>query len=208
MKNIIVALLLICTFQITDAQVTLSTTEAQTLKKKVHTNANNTQTITSDFIQKKHLDFLASDIETRGTMHFKSPNLLKWAYADPYQYSVVFKDNQLQVNDDGTKSEVDLRGNKMFQSLNDLLAKSIKGDMFNEEEFDIAYFKMEDNYLVKFQPLRKELKKYIKTFELTFAASDGNVLEVKMIEPSEDYTQIIFNNRVLNVPIPDAVFVN
>lgn len=208
MKNIFTILLLLCTFQIGYTQVALSPAEAQVLKEKVLTNAENTKTITSDFVQKKHLDFLASDIETMGSMHFKSPNLLKWAYTDPYQYSVVFKDEQLHVNDDGAKSEVNLQGNKMFQSLNDLLAKSIKGDMFNEEEFGIAYFKMEDNYLVKFHPLRKELKKYIKTFELTFAATDGNVLAVKMIEPSDDYTQIIFNNRVLNVPISDAVFVN
>lgn len=187
-------------------EVALTPKEAQELKAMVQKTAQATETITSDFVQKKHLDFLANDIETFGKMVYKSPNSIKWAYTEPYQYSVVFKDNQLHINDGGTKSDVNLSGNKMFQSLNDLMAKSMKGDLFNEEEFKMTYFKNEKNYLVRFEPIRKELNTYIKVFELTFDKKNGDVLEVKMIEPSDDYTQIIFENKLLNVAVDDEVF--
>lgn len=207
MKKILIIALCFFSLQMTWAQtVELSPTEAETLKTLVQKTASETETITSDFIQKKHLDFLSNDIETFGKMVYKAPDLIKWAYTEPYQYSVVFKEDKLHINDGGTKNDVNLKGNKMFQSLNDLMAKSMKGDMFDEKEFKIFYFKKENNYLVRFEPLRKELIPYIKAFELTFEEKSGDVLEVKMIEPSDDYTLLIFENKLINVAVGDEVF--
>ncbi len=189
-------------------EVELSADEAAVLKSKVLKTASNIQTITSNFVQKKHLDFLSNDIETFGKMVFKAPDLIKWEYTDPYRYSIVFKEDKLHINDEGTREEINLKGNKRFQSLNDLIAKSMKGDLFDEQEFRIAYFKKGGHFLVKFYPNRKELNTYIKAFELTFDAKEANVLAVKMIEPTEDYTQIVFENRQLNTSIADEVFSN
>lgn len=207
MKKILIIALCFFSVQLTWAQeVELSTTEAANLKAMVQKTASETESITSDFIQKKHLDFLSNDIETFGKMVYKTPNLIKWEYTEPYQYSVVFKEDKLHINDGGIKNDVNLKGNKMFQSLNDLMAKSMKGDMFDESEFKMAFFKKENNYLVRFEPIRKELNTYIKAFELTFAKENGDVLEVKMIEPSDDYTLLIFENKLMNVEVADEVF--
>ena len=186
----------------------LSASEAAVLKNKVLQTAASTKTITSEFVQKKHLDFLSNDIETFGRMTFKSPDLIRWEYTDPYQYSVIFKEEKLYINDGGDKSKVNLGSNQLFQSLNDLIAKSIKGDMFDEQEFDIAYFSEKGHYVVNFQPKKPELQSFIHTFQLSFDKTSGEVLEVKMIEPSEDYTRIIFKNRQLNAPVNNEVFTN
>ena len=189
-------------------EVALSSKEAKLLKSKVIKTASNIQSITSDFVQKKHLDFLTNDIETFGKMVFKAPNLIRWEYIKPFEYSVIFRNDKLFINDGGTKSNVNLKSYKMFQSLNELIAKSIKGDMFDEAAFTISYFSNNGNYLVKFKPKRKELNEYITTFELTFDSNDANVLEVKMVEPTADYTRIIFKNRLLNEVVTDEVFKN
>ncbi len=187
-------------------EVPLSADQAIAFRTEAMQAAAKIETIASDFVQKKHLDFLANDIETFGKMLFKAPGLIKWEYTEPFEYSVLFKDDKLFINDGGNKSDVDLTKNKTFQSLNDLIAKSIKGDLFDEERFDISYFKNEGDYLVRFLPKDRQLREYIKAFELSFDGKTANVTSVKIVEPTDDYTHIIFKNRQINGEVPDEEF--
>ena len=187
------------------AQTQMSAIEASELKAKVKVLSASTETISSDFVQYKHLDFLDNDIETSGILAFRAPDLVKWEYVKPFKYSVLFKDEKLFINDEGNKSDIDIGSNKMFKQLNKLIISSVKGDMFDEDEFSIAYYKIENNSLVHFSPKDKKFAKYIKTFHITFNLN-GDVIEVKMIEPSEDYTKIVFTNKILNQTIDETVF--
>lgn len=187
------------------AQNKMSSEEATMLRNKVKEKAAVTQTITSDFIQYKHLDFLSSAIESSGKLAFKSPNTVKWEYTKPFAYSILFKNDKLFINDGGNKSQMDLGSNKVFKQLSKLISASISGNMFVEEEFKISYFKDGNNSLVHFSPKDEQFSEFIASFHITFS-KEGEVTEVKMIEPSADYTQIIFNNRVENKTLSDAVF--
>lgn len=188
-----------------NAQTKMNANEAGTLRELVKNKAANTKTITSDFVQYKHLDFLSNDIESSGKLAFKAPDIVSWKYTSPFSYTILFKDNQLFINDDGNKSKMDLSSNKLFTQLNQLITASISGDMFISEDFTIDYFKIDGNSLVHFSPKDPQFSEFIKVFHILFS-SEGAVMEVKMIEPSNDYTQIIFSNRVENQTIPDAVF--
>lgn len=189
------------------AQTKMSNAEASQLKEKVKALSLTTKTISSDFVQYKHLDFLDNDIETSGKLAFKAPDLVKWEYVSPFKYSVIFKKGKLYINDEGKKSDIDLGANKMFDQLNNLIINSVKGDMFDSSKFNISYFKIGKNSLVHFEIKDQKLGKYIKAFHITFNEK-GDVTEVKMIEHSGDYSQIIFSNKVLNKPLDDALFTN
>jgi len=187
------------------AQTKMTNVEASLLKEKVKSQAEKTNTISSDFVQYKHLDFLSNDIVTSGNLAFKNPDLVKWEYVKPFVYSVIFKNENLYINDEGKKSDVNLSSSKLFKQLNKLIVSSVKGDMFDEKEFDISYFKQESTSEVHFTPLNKKISKYIKAFHIQFNIQ-GDVVEIKMIEPSDDYTRIVFSNRIINTPLSDAVF--
>ena len=187
------------------AQTPLSDTEAITLKTKVKAQAATTKSIVSDFTQYKHLDFLSNDIITSGSLAFKSPDQLKWEYVTPFKYAVIFKNQTIFINDQGKKSHVDIGSNKLFKQLNNLIINSIKGDMFNDQEFDIAYYKNGELNEVHFSPKNEKFKKYIKVFQISFN-DNADVEEVKMVEPSDDYTKIVFKNRIVNKILPDALF--
>lgn len=208
--NKIIALILALSLSVSlFAQKTkLTTTEVAQLKKNVKVTANATKTITSNFVQYKHLDFLSNDITTHGNMAFKAPNLVKWEYTKPYQYSVVFKNNSLLINDGGKKSNVNIGSSELFKRMNQLIVKSISGDMFDESEFDITYYKDKTSYVISFLTKDANFKKFIKEFELHFSFKNYDVSQVKMIEPSGDYTKIVFKNRVQNSPIKNEVFSN
>ncbi len=183
----------------------MTSTEATALRTKVKTRAEAVTTVLSDFTQYKHLDFLSDDIVSQGQLAFKAPSLVKWEYTKPFAYSVLFKNETLYINDDGNKSNMDVGSNKIFKQLNQLITASIRGDMFDEDEFNIKYFKINDSSLVYFLPKDERLSNFIKAFHLSFNAN-GDVTEVKMIEPSDDYTQIKFTERVVNKTLSDAVF--
>lgn len=187
------------------AQTKMSASDAETLKTIVKDQALTTKTISSYFTQYKHLDFLSNDIITKGKLAFKTPNLVKWEYVEPYKYTVLFKNETLYINDEGKKNQVDMGSNKLFKQLNNLIINSIKGDMFDDEAFTIEYFNIDKNSLVYFTPKDKKSSKYIDAFHITFNTK-GDVIEVKMIEPSGDFTKIIFTNKELNKPLADAIF--
>ncbi|RPD98866.1 outer membrane lipoprotein carrier protein LolA [Aureibaculum marinum] len=182
--------------------------EITDLKKNVKIVAQKTTTINSDFDQFKHMEFLSDAIKTSGKMKFKAPKLVKWSYTKPFQYSVVFKEGNLLINNEGKKSDVNIGSNQLFQQLNQLIVKSISGDMFDETEFTMNFIKTTENYIVTFNSKDAELKKYIKQFILYFDKENYTVMEVKMVEPSDDYTHIIFKNRIENQTIKDEVFKN
>jgi len=190
---------------IVTAQTQMTKTEAEALKALVKEQAEITQTITSDFTQYKHLDFLSNDIESKGKMAFKTPDMVKWQYTKPFAYTVIFKDGKLYINDDGNKSNMDVGGNKIFEQLNQLITASIRGDMFDDTQFDISYFKKEGESLIHFLPKDAQFADFIKAFHLTFNTK-GEVEQVKMIEPSGDYTRIVLSNRLTNEPLSDADF--
>lgn len=189
------------------AQNPMSISEANALKEMVKSRALTTKTIHSDFIQYKHLDFLENDIITKGKLTFKIPNSVKWEYTEPFKYAVIFKNESLFINDEGNKSEIDIGSSKMLKQLNTLIIKSVKGDMFDETEFDITYLKNEKEYLIQFKPKDVKLSQYIVAFHISFN-EEGHVEQVKMIEPTGDFTKIVFSNKTLNNPVSDAVFNN
>jgi len=208
MLKYILFLLVIASIGIQAQEIEMSSLEINTFKTQIKEVSENTKTITSDFMQLKHLDFLTNDIETSGKMAFKAPNWVKWEYINPYEYSVIFKDDVLLINDGGAKSDIKMSSSKLFKKLNELIINSVTGDMFDDESFETSYFKTNDYNKVILVSKDKKLSKMIAVFELHFNKESGAVIEVKMIEPSNDFTKIVFSNRIDNSEINDAVFTN
>jgi len=210
MKNSIthIFLLLLSVTAVWAQEQKMAAAEITAFKNAVNTTAKNTKTLTTDFVQYKHMDFLSKDIETSGRMAYKAPGLLHWQYVKPYRYSITFKNNKIAINDAGKKSQMDASSSKMFGKLNKLIVGSVSGNMFDEKEFAIDYFKTREHNITKLVPKDPALKKYVKQMELYFDKKGNMVSEVKMIEPSGDFTRIVFKNKVLNAPVPDSEFNN
>ena len=188
--------------------LSMSELESKELRSKVIEKSKSTTSIISDFEQFKHLEFLSNDIKSSGKLVYKYPNFIKWAYEAPFKYSAIFKNDKLYINDNGKKSDIDMGSNKTFKSLNDLIVKSVTGDMFDENKFKIIYYKSTKYYKVSFTPIEKAMQKIINKIELKFDISTLDVVEVKMIESSEDYTLLKFLNLILNEPVSDTEFSN
>ncbi len=207
-KYFYIVFLVVSISTVTGQETALSRAEIVAFKENVKLVSTKTKTIESSFTQYKHLEFLSNDIKTSGKMIFKVPNLVKWAYTEPFQYSVIFKEDKILINDEGKKSDVNIGSSQLFKKLNQLIVNSISGNMFDNNEFEISYHKTDSYYRINFLFKNKDINTYIKQFVLKFDKKNYRVFEVKMIEPSEDYTQIIFDDQKVNQPIKDEVFTN
>lgn len=186
----------------------LSTAEISTFKNGVMQQSEKIKTLKTDFVQYKHLSFLSKEIETSGNMVFQAPDLLNWRYTKPYQYSIVFRKGKIHINDQGNKTSFDASTNKMFEKINKLIVGSVSGNMFDDNEFTISYFKNKTHYIARFIPKAKDLKQVIEEVELYFPFDKMMVSEVKLNESSGDYTKIIFKNQQLNAKISPSDFTN
>jgi outer membrane lipoprotein carrier protein len=180
-------------------------TEAKAFVTRISSETQQIKTLQSDFTQTKKMDFLDKNIVTYGKMSLKSPNMLSWKYTKPYQYSIVFKDNKIFINDQGKKSSVDAKS-KTFEKINKLIVGSSNGKMFNDPEFTVTYFKNGNYNIAKFIPKSAQLLKYIKQIELHFPKNETTVSQVNMTEASGDTTNILFKNTKINAPIPASEF--
>ncbi len=184
----------------------MTNTEIENFKKDVIADSKKIETLTADFTQYKVMSFLDKPIVSKGKLYLKNPKSMRWNYSQPIDYNVIFNNGKIYINDEGKKSSVDLQGNKKFEKLNQLIVGSVSGNLFDTNDFVISYAKTDKSRIAKLQPKMKDVKKYIKEIQLTFYSGQSTVTEVKLIEPSNDYTKILFTNKSLNKTINASVF--
>ncbi|NOJ75781.1 outer membrane lipoprotein carrier protein LolA [Empedobacter stercoris] len=184
----------------------MSNAEIENFKKDIVTDSKRIKTLTADFTQYKVMSFLEKPIVSKGKLYLQNPSSMRWNYTQPIDYNVIFNHNEIYINDEGKKSSVDLQGNKKFEKLNQLIVGSVSGNLFNTNDFFITYVKTDKARIAKLQPKIKDVMKYIKEIQLTFYSGQSTVTEVKLIEPSDDYTKILFTNKSLNKTINASVF--
>lgn len=204
-KNIALGTFILISSFVFAQNTAMSGAEAKAFVAKVSSETKGIKTLQSDFIQTKKMDFLDKNIVTQGKMSLKTPNTLSWKYTKPYQYSIVFKENKIYINDQGKKSSVDAKS-KTFEKINKLIVGSSNGQMFNDPEFSVSYFKNGNFNIAKFTPKSAQLLKYIKQIELQFPKNETTVSQVNMTEASGDTTNIVFKNTKINAPISASEF--
>ena len=204
-KNIaFIALLSISSFVFAQ-NTAMTSAESKAFVTKISSETKEIKTLQSDFVQTKKMDFLDKNIITQGKMSLKSPNTLSWKYTKPYQYSIIFKENKIFINDQGKKSSVDAKS-KTFEKINKLIVGSSNGKMFSDPEFSVVYLKNASSNIAKFTPKSAQLLKYIKQIELQFPKNQSTVFQFNMTEASGDTTNIVFKNTKINAPIPASEF--
>lgn len=168
--------------------------------------AATTQSIKASFRQEKYMAMLTNKINSKGTIQFKKPNLLKWEYTVPYQYAIILNGKEFIIRDGGKENSFDIASSQSFRQINELIVNSVQGNILDENRFDIKYFEGKKHYLTKLQPKDEQMKKFLKQVDVYYSKSDFTVAQIRLIEPEDDYTHIYLEDAVLNEPISDAVF--
>lgn len=175
--------------------------DIEAFKRNILEVAENTTSIQASFVQQKYLEILSETIESKGEMLFKKPNLLKWSYTDPYEYMIVLNGKEVLINDDGKVNSFDMSSSKAFTEINELIVSTVRGNVLQEERFDIEYFQNNSTYLVKLLPKEAHFKKHIEEINVFFEKNNHMVSRIRLIEAGGDYTLIDFFNKKMNAPV-------
>ena len=173
------------------------------LKNKIRESSVQTQSISSDFTQEKHLTMMEEVLVSQGRFLFKKENKVRWEYFDPIIYAIIINQNKFTINNDGKTSEFDTKSNKLFKEINNMIVMAIRGNFVDNPDFAASFFQNNDTYLAVLKPQNKLLENIIIKIEIRFSKSELAVTEVIFIEPGDDFTKIIFANRKANIEIKD-----
>lgn len=185
----------------------LTAAESAALKAKITASTQGLQSLQSDFTQTKQLSYMDNAIRSTGKLYFKAPDKIRWEYVSPAPYVVVFDGRTMHTVQGGRTKTTNLTANRRMKGLNGLLLGSIQGgDMLDESQFVITYYRDRANYVAELAPKDKSLNKYIQHVELTFDGTSLLLSEVTLTDSAGDSTQLVFTNRRQNASIPDVTF--
>jgi outer membrane lipoprotein-sorting protein len=180
---------------------------AESFKDKLVAASASVKTITSDFIQEKSLSVLSEKIISKGTFCFKKENNIRWEYTEPYKYLIIISNNQMLMQADKNKKQLDIQSNPLFQEMNKFISGCIQGDILkNDKDYTKEYFENGRSYYVKLIPKAEKVKQMLNEVHIWFDKNDLTVTSLKMVESGNDYTQIEFINKTLNAEIPPEKF--
>lgn len=176
------------------------------LRQKVIETSQQTNSITSDFIQIKRLSFLEEDVQSEGKFYFQKENQLRWEYSKPYFYLIIFNHDTILIQDENKTNSYDAASNRMFREINNIMLSMVNGTILESKNFDFEYFEDPSTYMLELTPLEEGMKEFLSKIRLFVNKHDYSVDELYMIEKSGDYTHIRFINKSLNEEIPEHIF--
>lgn len=179
---------------------------AEIIQEKIQKVSETIFTIKSNFVQEKYLSFMTEPIVSEGIFRFKKENLLRWEYIKPFSYLIVFNNDKIIIKDNNKTNEFDANSNAVFKQINGLMLGAIRGSLGANEDFSMELKQSSKQYLLSLTPENESVRNYISRVDLYFEKSDYSVSAIKMIEPTGDYTKIVFKNRIFNEPIDENTF--
>jgi outer membrane lipoprotein carrier protein len=163
-------------------------------------------TIQCDFHQVKKMQFLDIDLESSGKFWFLSPDKVRWEYRSPYKYIVLLNEGKLNLISESNQNEIDMRSNAVFEEVNALIVSAVSGNIFDNSGYSVKSFENDLYYKIELKPVSGEVAMIIEQMELYFNKKNYAVSQIKIIEPSADYSLIRFTNQVFNEPLTENIF--
>lgn len=175
-------------------------------RKKFNEKSKSISSNEADFSQEKYISVMTEKILSKGKFYYKKNNLMRWENTEPTKQIIVLNNAKMIIKDKNKIKTYDANSNKLFKGLNEMMLTTASGNMLNSKEYKNALFENEKYYLIELKPIQATTKKFVKTIEILVEKTDYTVFQIKMNEPSDDYTKIQFFNKKLNQPIEDKLF--
>lgn len=183
----------------------LAQTEQEILKK-VLVATSNMKTMSTDFVQEKHLEILDEMVVSKGQLYMKQPNLVSWIYTTPTTFQILITETKTFIKTENGLNEFDNSSNQMFKLINELITQTFSGEIINRTDFTKKAYVEGEFYRVDMKPTKGEIVDYMQTVSIYFNKTSLAMTKVKMTEPEGDYTNIKFVNLKVNGTIDDQVF--
>jgi len=163
--------------------------------------------IKSYFIQEKNLSALSDKLISRGFFYFEKENKVRLEYTSPFTYLMVMNNGKMTVKDDAKTTKMDLRSNKIFQSVNRIMTDCVHGTALSNTDFSTKVLENANQYKLEMTPVVKGMKDFFSVIYIFIEKKDYSASRLELHEKSGDNTIITFSNKELNKPLAAGLFV-
>lgn len=169
--------------------------------------ASESKSIVCDFTQTKYMSMLDEEMQSTGSMYYKSPDCLRWEYKTPYSYIFIINGHEIYIRNNTQISVIDTQSNKMFREITRIMMCSITASGLKEgNDFDISISETPNEWTVSLTPRKSSIKQVFSLITLNFDRQQNVVKEIIMTERNGDRTKIQLKNAEINKPIDETVF--
>ena len=166
------------------------------------------KTLSSDFVQEKHLSMFKTVMSSKGRFYFTKPDLLRWELTAPVASGFVLKGDQ------GRRWHERTGRTESFQISQEPIMKLVSEQLFAWARADFPWLKKEYRITVleespvalRLEPRSAATAGFLHHLLITFSADGRYVRSVELHEKDGDFTRIRFVNTAVNKPIAADLF--
>ncbi|NOQ52492.1 MAG: outer membrane lipoprotein carrier protein LolA [Desulfuromonadaceae bacterium] len=170
--------------------------------------AAETETLSSRFVQEKHLAIFAEKLLSQGRFVYRKPDRLRWELLTPVAAGFVLQ------GEHGERWNSLSREQESFSVDNDPIMGMIAQQLLAWARVDLDWlqsrYRMElqsaEPVTLRLYPLDRGEAEFIDYLEILFAADRRHVAEVLMVEQEGDSTLLRFTDVEINTELPLDAF--
>jgi outer membrane lipoprotein-sorting protein len=179
---------------------------SEAFKKTLADSTSAIESLQADFVQEKTLTMLSEKIISSGKFSFRKKDRLRMEYTKPFLYLLILNSGKIYVKDGQKENKISAGSNPVFRQVNRILIDCVSGNMLDNPDFQNRIFENTSSWLIEFKPLAKNLKELYKNINIVLDKKNFTASSIGMYDASGDITIIRFQNKELNVRIPDSQF--
>ena len=170
--------------------------------------AGGVKTLSSDFIQEKHLSMFKTVLISKGRFNFQKPDLLRWELTAPVVSGFVLK------GDKGRRWHERTGHTESFLISQEPVMKLVSEQLFAWARADFSWLNKqyritvleESPVALRLEPRLAVTAGFLHHLLITFSTDGRYVRSVELHEKDGDFTRIRFVNTAVNKPLPLDLF--
>ena len=177
------------------AQTQLTGTSSQEVMQQLMNSAASIQTMQCRFVQSKTMAMLAEPSIAEGTMHYVSPDKMRWEYITPYASALIVNGERIIKVTDGKEEVLDAKSSRMYQGMVNIIMDCASGrKLFDATVFDVILYDDGALWKAEMTPKRRDMKRMFAQLVFRFDKTTSIISQVEMMEASGDVTSIQFED--------------
>ena len=208
MKRLWLSVLFVALGLFASAQTQLSEAQSKEIMASLTEAASSMKSMQCRFVQSKTMAMLAEPSVSEGTMHFASPDRLRWEYTKPYAFALVVNGERIVKVTDGHAEVLDGNSGRMYQGITNMIMGSASGKkLFDTSAFDIVFYDDGTCWKAEMTPKRRDMKRMFSQLVFHFEKKTQVIDHVEFMGANGDITSIRFEDIKLNEAIGEGMFV-
>jgi len=201
-------LLFFCTTPLLLAQSPPPAGSDAALFASLEQSAGGVKTLSSDFVQEKHLSIFKKVLSSKGRFYFSKPDLLRWELISPVATGFVLKGEQ------GRRWHERTGRIENFKISQDPIMKLVSEQLFAWAKSDFQTLNKQYRITVldespvslRLEPRSAQAAGFLQYMLINFSGDRRYVRTVELHEKDGDFTRIRFVNTAVNQPLPADLF--